>query len=339
MSAVCCAVGCKTRVGTEGLRFYRIPLDLDRRRRWLVALRRGDSWSPTKDSRVCSAHFLSGKSDNPLSPDYVPSLFAHLTPSQKNKCLYNFKKFDIRQLMKRKMTEAQDLAEVNAVVKEMPTSKAPGTRPQQVEEEPQEESKLESFNAYLTERLAAAAVEITSAVEITITGYQEQMSCMKEENERLRRLLEIKPYEQLHEPDSQQLPLLDKQGVPSRPRHCQQEWNLSLEQGDPEPKQVKEEPEEMCGTSLEDGLLSDNKDILTVCVLSDWEGVEPALFSQHQTVERRDEGLLFSNIPGEFPPGPEEGENYIDYIVSEPSSPAAQRERSDKCSVTGHLWT
>ncbi|CAB1317929.1 unnamed protein product, partial [Coregonus sp. 'balchen'] len=45
-------------------------------------------------------------------------------------------------------------------------------------------SKLQLFNAYLTERLTAAAAEISVAVERTITDYQE-------ENERLRRLLDL----------------------------------------------------------------------------------------------------------------------------------------------------
>ncbi|XP_012990894.2 zinc finger protein 436-like [Esox lucius] len=323
MTVVCCAIGCKNRVGTEGVRFHRIPQDLDRRQKWLVALRRGDSWSPTKDTRLCSAHFVSGKSDNPLSPDYVPSLFAHLTPNQTNKCLYNLEKFEIRQLMKRKRTKAQDLAGAKGGVTQTPMSKASETSPC-----PQQagDKQLELFNTYLTERLMAAAVEITSAVERTVTNYQEEISRIKEENERLRRLLEFKPYEQLHETDHQQLPLLADKGAPPEKRHCQQEWRPSLE---PEPKQIKEEPEEICGTILEGNLVSDNKDILTVCVSSDCEGLETPQSPQHetQTVESRD--LLFSNIPGDIQPEPKVGEDYIVYIISEPSSPAAQSECSD----------
>lgn len=55
-------------------------------------------------------------------------------------------------------------------------------------------SKLELFNEYLTERLTAAAREITSAVERTITDCQDEMSRFKEENERLRLLLDFKPH-------------------------------------------------------------------------------------------------------------------------------------------------
>ncbi|CAB1346300.1 unnamed protein product [Coregonus sp. 'balchen'] len=47
-------------------------------------------------------------------------------------------------------------------------------------------SKLQSFRAFLNERLTAAAVEIFGAVEQTVVDYQE-------ENDRLRRLLRITP--------------------------------------------------------------------------------------------------------------------------------------------------
>lgn len=55
-------------------------------------------------------------------------------------------------------------------------------------------SKLELFNAYLSERLTAAAREITSAVERTITDYQDEISRYKEDNERLRLMLDFKPH-------------------------------------------------------------------------------------------------------------------------------------------------
>uniref|UniRef100_A0A667ZMG6 THAP-type domain-containing protein n=1 Tax=Myripristis murdjan TaxID=586833 RepID=A0A667ZMG6_9TELE len=63
MPSICCAVGCDNK-------------------RWIAAIRR-DHWTPTEHSRLCSEHFVSGKkSDNPLCPDYVPSLFSYLTPEQ-----------------------------------------------------------------------------------------------------------------------------------------------------------------------------------------------------------------------------------------------------------------
>lgn len=53
-------------------------------------------------------------------------------------------------------------------------------------------SKLALFNVYITERLTAAAVEIAGVVERTVNEYQEEISRSKEENERLRRLLDFK---------------------------------------------------------------------------------------------------------------------------------------------------
>ena len=40
--------------------FFRFPVDTQQRDRWIAALRRED-WLPTQYSRVCSAHFVSGK--------------------------------------------------------------------------------------------------------------------------------------------------------------------------------------------------------------------------------------------------------------------------------------
>ncbi|KAG7253601.1 hypothetical protein CRUP_002465 [Coryphaenoides rupestris] len=60
--------------------FYRFPRrDSERRRRWVAAVRR-DAWRPGASSRLCSQHFISGKqSKNPLSPDYVPTVFGNIT--------------------------------------------------------------------------------------------------------------------------------------------------------------------------------------------------------------------------------------------------------------------
>ncbi|KAM9414831.1 uncharacterized protein ACWYII_024011 isoform 1-T1 [Salvelinus alpinus] len=182
-------------------------------------------------------------------------------------------------------------------------------------------SKLELFNAYLTERLTAAAREITLAVERTITDYQEEISRSKEENERLRLLLDFKPHLHLHTKDPQQLTFtVSKEGVPPEQQHCEQECP-SMGQQVPEPTQIKDEQEE---EPLQ-GQESDTKDFITVCVVSDCEGVNTRHASH--TVESRDGGSPFNNTTGRIQTEPDD-EDYIDYIVSEPSSPAARSENS-----------
>ncbi|KAI4830170.1 hypothetical protein KUCAC02_001820 [Chaenocephalus aceratus] len=75
---------------------------LDRRNKWLAAIRR-DHWQPTSNSRLCSQHFVSGRNnDNPMSPDYIPSLFAYSTSAgQRQGSIYATSRFEHTQQMKR----------------------------------------------------------------------------------------------------------------------------------------------------------------------------------------------------------------------------------------------
>lgn len=59
---------------------------------------------------------------------------------------------------------------------------------------------LHSFNAFLTERLTAAAVDIYGFVEKAVIDYQEEVHRTKLENQRLQRLLDLvyKPEIRLH---------------------------------------------------------------------------------------------------------------------------------------------
>ena len=88
----CCAVGCTNRK-TKGstLSFYRFPTaDNDRR-------------SPSAERigarlNICSTHFISGqKSNDPLSPDYVPSIFEHISTLSRIKRRNNFKAYRRRK--------------------------------------------------------------------------------------------------------------------------------------------------------------------------------------------------------------------------------------------------
>ncbi|XP_030007143.1 uncharacterized protein LOC115431040 [Sphaeramia orbicularis] len=61
----CCVPFCVNRSETSPeLSFYRFPVDEENRNKWLQLIRRKD-FIPNCNSRVCSWHFLSGKSDGP----------------------------------------------------------------------------------------------------------------------------------------------------------------------------------------------------------------------------------------------------------------------------------
>ena len=103
----CCAVGCANRV-TKGSKvsFYRFPVDLELRRQWIAAVDRKD-WQPTEHSRICSAHFVSGRrSKDPLSPDYVPTIFPLLKSPVKRKRKNEFEAYKRRKLARRRRLEA-----------------------------------------------------------------------------------------------------------------------------------------------------------------------------------------------------------------------------------------
>ncbi|XP_051949129.1 peroxynitrite isomerase THAP4-like [Xyrauchen texanus] len=109
MPAVCCAVGChNNRRKNKDIRLYSIPKEPKRRLIWLAAIRRAH-WTPTKHSVLCNEHFISGeKSENPMSPDFVPSVFAHTSAAQKQRNAYKLKRFEQTQALKRKRTHAVD---------------------------------------------------------------------------------------------------------------------------------------------------------------------------------------------------------------------------------------
>lgn len=94
----CCAVGCanRSRKGC-GLSFYWFPADKERRPSWVAALNR-KNWQPTEHSWHCLSHFIGGKkSDDPLSPDYIPSVFSYVKGPVKRK-----RKHDLEAYTRRK---------------------------------------------------------------------------------------------------------------------------------------------------------------------------------------------------------------------------------------------
>ena len=75
----CCAVGCHNvyKKGS-GVKFYRFPSDSERRSKWIASVKR-ENWKPNAYAWLCSRHFVSGeKSNNPLAPNDVPTLFDYV---------------------------------------------------------------------------------------------------------------------------------------------------------------------------------------------------------------------------------------------------------------------
>uniref|UniRef100_A0A673Y9C5 Uncharacterized LOC115167736 n=1 Tax=Salmo trutta TaxID=8032 RepID=A0A673Y9C5_SALTR len=186
-------------------------------------------------------------------------------------------------------------------------------------------SKLQLLNVYVSERLTAAVSEISVAKETTIAELHKEIYRLKEENGRLRRLLDLvfKPEIKLHRADSHQLTHPISEEVPPEQQHCKQEWSPSLIQEDPVPTQIKEEQEELQTSQEEEQLLGpfDTKDSIftSPCVESDCDQENPSQHShlhQTQTVEdrERDSLLTYTSIEIKIEP---DGD---DYRVSEPAS-------------------
>ena len=108
MEKSCCAVGCTNRF-SKGMsaHFYRFPGDPARRARWIAAVN-GKDWTPNEHSWICSDHFISGeKSNDPLSPNYMSSIFKHLSSPFKRKRPRDMERCErLSQTKKRKITEA-----------------------------------------------------------------------------------------------------------------------------------------------------------------------------------------------------------------------------------------
>ncbi|XP_068598206.1 zinc finger protein 568-like [Brachionichthys hirsutus] len=82
-------------------------------------------------------------------------------------------------------------------------------------------SKLELLNVFLNDRLTAAAEEIFRAVKDTVLEYQSEILCAAEENERLKRLLNVAVQRLLLQPESQPvLPQDDGQPCDPEGRGC-----------------------------------------------------------------------------------------------------------------------
>ncbi|XP_076358805.1 uncharacterized protein LOC143251243 [Tachypleus tridentatus] len=91
MVTTCIAVGCQNRQDQDpGKSFHRFPTDPERRSRWVAAVKR------------------EGKSDDPLSPNYVPSQFQYVSSPQKKKSKVALETFNRRLASKKRRRCAVD---------------------------------------------------------------------------------------------------------------------------------------------------------------------------------------------------------------------------------------
>ena len=109
----CSAVDCHSstyRDGPRGVKFYRFPKDLVRRQGWIARVNRrepnGSLWCPGTNARLCSKHFVLGKSDNPENPDYNPSIFP--TSHMKAKNQTDIERFNCRKRRHDQVSESQE---------------------------------------------------------------------------------------------------------------------------------------------------------------------------------------------------------------------------------------
>ena len=108
MGKCCCAPGCSNRFTKNcGLSFYCFPVDKERRANWVAAVGR-KNWEPTIYSWLCSAHFVSGaKSNNKLSPDFVPSLFTNVDSRAKRRAESSLMRYERAAKRSKLRREAQ----------------------------------------------------------------------------------------------------------------------------------------------------------------------------------------------------------------------------------------
>ena len=118
MGKSCCAVGCANRYAKgSGVHFYRFPEKAERRARWIAAVGR-KNWTPNAHSWICSDHFVSGaKSNDPLSPDYVPSVFSHTKSPMKRKLASDMERYERKvESKKRRVENSERLAAATSLL-------------------------------------------------------------------------------------------------------------------------------------------------------------------------------------------------------------------------------
>jgi len=104
----CCVVDChnvyKKKSGITPCSFHHFPRNLDRRERWIAAVK-CENWMPNDNTWMRSQHFVTEKkSNNPLAPNYVPSIFPQTESPIKKKLEGDVVRLEQQQATKRRRT-------------------------------------------------------------------------------------------------------------------------------------------------------------------------------------------------------------------------------------------
>ena len=169
----CCAVGCRnTYQKGSGIQFYRFPTDPERKGKWISAVNR-EGWTPSEYSWICSEHFVTGaKSNNPLAPNYVPTIFSHVESPVKRRMEGRIDDFHRRQALKRRRTS---MSSTLAISQETTTNADDVPDPQSRDKYPQVTDEQLVINA--TEELSRRSSPST----------EQQLQCrVKEQSSRWR---------------------------------------------------------------------------------------------------------------------------------------------------------
>lgn len=114
-------------------------------------MKKTERWNPTVNGfRLCSDHFISGeKSDNPLSPDYVPSVFMHVPSAVIEKGKLIMKTFIRRQAAHRRkyLQQTEGLLGSNTVKLSSRPSKK--NRRQQTDRDIEATCDIDSIKAHI----------------------------------------------------------------------------------------------------------------------------------------------------------------------------------------------
>uniref|UniRef100_UPI003AABDEE4 uncharacterized protein n=1 Tax=Centroberyx gerrardi TaxID=166262 RepID=UPI003AABDEE4 len=177
----CCSIGCTNRQGDKpGLCFYRIPSkkeNPERRRLWICAIRRA-SVRPSKYTRLCNEHFIKGtKSDDPLSPDWVPSVFSHTPATKKRKREKDMERYEQHSRMQNKRVEEKKKQDAVDVLLEL--SSVPGAEPAPPAEA---EDEQQCDNKPCKEKIARL---------------QRECNDLREENHRLKDIIKSGTFDEL----------------------------------------------------------------------------------------------------------------------------------------------